>query len=1716
MFSESYHFRFIVVLAKDLREEFYPYFQSILNRLILLLDTKDPDQIEWSLICLAFLFKTLKPYLKKDITIIFKLILPLLDSNKEYVSNFAAECFSFIVRDIRDKEKFLLLTLTNLKNCRNEINGCGRLLFEIVRGVNGQLHKCAADFLNLYLNGLKNPMFRDLLFLVLTECIKYLFEYAIPQNVQIFWHICYNVVDGFIKDNVQNVKSIQMIIILLRQAVEYRNGKYLIETLHMNNCLMRILDNNESNDVILETTRNIAAILLSPNLLITQLDASRMCKKVLDVSTQDIFESFVWNTVNYSQFDILILPAFLRYFECNINRVTLELLAKIILKKVPLCQTQSGINYTEWQSLHIRFKEISTIETIANNILAYTPTNSIKESEKCILSLIISTHILDFNIDTLTDKMVNLVNELCKMLSVEEICKEFDYIRRNQIIFVLSILIESILHFGIENKLDVNNIITTLLPYCSDVKYIQTLRILDLILVTLNKKLITFELFQQVHKTLSDNLSSEYHDIRLLTTHILKLFSLLPELNQQNCSLYEICYDIEIITPNVQNYREQIQLLEKMSTEMQLYKSLEATQCKLDPLKFLLGSLYQNFKLLWQPISYLIIGYAIELNSNEFWEIFKKKLHESVKCVRNIDKPLIEFDTENNFLLNLFNNSLICNERIDFINYRILLWKIIPQCGNLKEIKNREIITLFLDFIDNEYRKTQDADAFSWNIISRESEKDVTLNNEDNRMEPPKATQRTLITKLSIFVDMTNPTQLYRESDLYKVYLELLQHKNTVIEKLALDCLLTYKHKFLIPYKEHLYNLINDDQFKNAITNFKIDKESNVILQEHRLELMPILMRILHTKMFTKDSKNSQKGANQIRKSLVMRFLGGCYEDEIMILLKMSFQQYEKYFAENSYDMIKKIINEINLERIISAKKLQSSLSLIELIQEQFGGLMGLNFLKYILNILLIIGAIIEGVLLNAHRIHSGYLNIFKTLKNTCTQSIINFFDHFDNYAWLDYEIEAIFKIFINSMITNLSNDSIHSPTALLKLLLTFGKNPRYFILFTKQQQDSEKHQIDDTPLKHIMNLLLNVRTKPKVCLSIMELIQNLLTFSDEADKNFEYTVISKPIIIKNCSTEYEKKLLNLPRADQINFGSKILLPYMPQILDKIRLNIEKKRGLTKRDLLILSRSTELISDTETCSTLLTLLLPILIRKSHPNAAEDILTQMVETILNLLSKISNPEQHIRNIAPMFEQITAVGPRKLLCGLLQNISNRYSENEDLKILADIAQELNAWDRRWVEQPDYEKRLNAYKKIGELQKQDKLDINLGLIVVYHSFYFIKYDKDLAMRDSASFHLKSIVPALARKYRNNAKELDYLIDTVILNIVRRTMREKNDNVRNEGILLLGVLSRECPDVHPILCDLNLLTSKEDREVDFFDNITHLQVHRHGKALMRFCSIVKTLEKTPNSRTLTRFILPLVSMYICTEKYAQKHGIVTAAIETIGVVCRLLPWYQYESILKFYLEKMKKNIEYQKQLVRIVMTVLDSFHFDLTTKTITPEISKTLLNNVQENEENEILVEDKKDEIDEEIVLTVDDNIDEILDAKLEENIDDLEDVETNDEIPIKKRKMFAYDRQTMLSHKAAQRIIHTIAVGLLPALNKSITTISTYESFHKINKKKRRSEREEEEILRVPISLAMVKLLQKLPKKMLGKPFYFFFISLYLLYSHIKLTFINIIFP
>lgn len=199
-----------------------------------------------------------------------------------------------------------------------------------------------------------------------------------------------------------------------------------------------------------------------------------------------------------------------------------------------------------------------------------------------------------------------------------------------------------------------------------------------------------------------------------------------------------------------------------------------------------------------------------------------------------------------------------------------------------------------------------------------------------------------------------------------------------------------------------------------------------------------------------------------------------------------------------------------------------------------------------------------------------------------------------------------------------------------------------------------------------------------------------------------------------------------------------------------------------------------------------------------------------------------------------------------------------------------------------------------------------------------------------------------------------------------------------------------------------------------------------------------------------------------------------------------RILPWQQYETLLKFYLNKMRQSIDFQKQTVRIVSGILDSFHFDLSrTAEREPQVvqeltrSKKIKNNLQKVKQVNT-TENVKQDNEAEIQMEVDGGGD--------VDDDDDDDDENDDEIENTEIKELIVEKVHVLCPSSAIKITKAISIGLLPQLNKNLAQYSESDRSHKMNKKQAEYDKEEMEMLKIPVALAVVKLLKKLPANML----------------------------
>jgi U3 small nucleolar RNA-associated protein 20 len=112
------------------------------------------------------------------------------------------------------------------------------------------------------------------------------------------------------------------------------------------------------------------------------------------------------------------------------------------------------------------------------------------------------------------------------------------------------------------------------------------------------------------------------------------------------------------------------------------------------------------------------------------------------------------------------------------------------------------------------------------------------------------------------------------------------------VQALALEILVAYKLKFLLPYKDHLLRLIDEKQFKSELLAFPLGEETTDIKPEHREDLMPVLLRLLYGRMRAAKAgkKHGGRGAIQGRRALIMHHMLALPEQEVRYFFNLIFE----------------------------------------------------------------------------------------------------------------------------------------------------------------------------------------------------------------------------------------------------------------------------------------------------------------------------------------------------------------------------------------------------------------------------------------------------------------------------------------------------------------------------------------------------------------------------------------------------------------------------------------------------------------------------------------------------------------------------------------------------------------------------------------------------------------------------------------------------------
>ncbi|KAJ2851821.1 U3 snoRNP protein [Coemansia brasiliensis] len=322
---------------------------------------------------------------------------------------------------------------------------------------------------------------------------------------------------------------------------------------------------------------------------------------------------------------------------------------------------------------------------------------------------------------------------------------------------------------------------------------------------------------------------------------------------------------------------------------------------------------------------------------------------------------------------------------------------------------------------------------------------------------------------------------------------------------------------------------------------------------------------------------------------------------------------------------------------------------------------------------------------------------------------------------------------------------------------------------------------------------------------------------------------------------------------------------------------------------------------------------------------------------------------------------------------------------------IIEEINAYSTSRLNEPDHDRRLAAYEKLNEKlwSKPELLDAYAWTPLLHNLVFYAQEQEELATRSNAAFGLARFVSRTAQAFAadaqsDEAQTMSRNMKSILLPSIKHMLASKHEVVQIEFLNVLRKAVRECGQYFEQLQDLMVLDTK-DEEANFFYNILHIQTHRRTRAMRRFReSILANVQDHHQSTTDTNsmevdssesdvesdeevkalkprkkirstvkaiqplvfnseqaapispvniraIIMPLLENWALAEGAQLNHDLSNEAIQTIGVLAAVLPWSQYNATLHKYMAMAKKTPSLEKRLLRLIMGMLDHFHFDL-----------------------------------------------------------------------------------------------------------------------------------------------------------------------------------------
>ncbi|GLU08657.1 hypothetical protein SLE2022_255570 [Rubroshorea leprosula] len=1598
--------RLLAALSRDLLEDFLPFLPRVVDSLVSLLKNgadREPEIVEQVFMSWSYIIMYLQKYLIREIAYMLKITVKLRYYPKDYVQEFMAEATSFLLRNapieqlIKGIRKTMFEVVKKPWSLRK--SAVGALLYYTMLGTSSRFHSGAERVLRLLVDnsvyeiGDRFPEGSDSIIEVVIHAFEKLCQGLETEQLTLMWECLYEEISDCVSQEMSDsvtsgsLVHLSRLLSLLISTVQVNSGCVVSDYQQMLKLVGSLVDkifspSSQRGDYLSEVVDKVLLLMLC---ILDGLKSSNDDSAITACSLQwaPVFELRNSSLLTFIRELLLKDPCIVYTFRVHILSAMNHLIEsseeEVIFLLLSLCERLQMNSQNSGFLDGIPEGRLSKIcdmmqgaiqnwiRIVKDTAVGDTSCTQLDKSKMAVLWGIIRCYPHMLYIQEGSSLLLDLVNALEQLLMIEDetiagVCKH-----TWQSLVGAALSSYNKFHYGEKtDSVGTSKLLHLAKAYKSSPQVL--LSVADY-LDNLNgpalqadgeKKIYHAELkAENAVDSLSifaNNLCHSDKGTRIPTLRVLCHYEplsweisskdelvdkkLKTEVSQacivggEGDNVLQLLLLIETTPLSVSTSRKVSLLISKIQMGLSSGRIPE-TYIPL-VLNGIIGIFYNRFSYIWEPacecLAVLTSKY-VGLVWDKLIDYFEECQSLVQTCFAQLDRVHPDLSDTTTDLMGHFNSFVNpASDRTPCTTVLSLLLQSLQKVPSVAESRSRQIVPLFLRFLGYQ----------TDNLVS------VGLFN--HRTCRGKEWKGVLKEWLNLLKLMRNSKSFYQSQFLKDILQNrLLDENDAEIQMKVLDCLLLWKDDFLLPYEQHLKNLIISKNLREELTTWSLSRETGLIEDGHRANLVPVVLCLLMPKVRKLKTLASRKNASVHHRKAVLGFIAQVDVHELPLFFTLLIKPLQ--IASNGPDYNNMLfwacpqssINEFQavdclkyftMENItaLSWKKRYAFLHVIEDILNVFDEMHVGPFLDLLMGCVVRVLVSCSSNLDIARGAKSYQEENFSSVKLTLEQDVNNTADHlltstavkqfkdlrslslkivslflnkYENHD-LGCEFWDLFFMSVKALIDGFKQEgsSSEKPSSLFSCFLAMSRSHKLVSLLCRESN----------LLPDIFSILTLTTASEAIISGVLKFIENLLILDNELDAE---DVANQRVVHRHLEA-LVSSLHCLFQSDNVSKRKMVRCPGETEITIF--------RLLSKH-----------IKDSTLAKKFVDILLPFLSKKV---IGSDVSLEAMQVLRDIIpvSGSGSTKQILNAVSPLL--VTAeMDMRLCICELLEVLSK---SDPSTLVVARLLGRLNKMSAVEMGGLDYDIIISAYEDIG-VGFFYTIHVEHALLILSHCVYDMSTE-ELMLRHSAYRSLLSFVEFSAQILRQEATchhetaegamEVDesYWTAACVNRIINKfLLKHMGDamslgrSVKKEWIDLLREMVMKLPEVAN-LTSIRALCS-QDAEIDFFNNIIHLQKHRRAKALSRFRNVVS--KSNLSGVIISKVFIPLFFNMLFDIHHGKDEHIRTACVQALSSVSAHMEWKPYYALLIRCFREMRMNPDKEKILLRLICAILDQFHF-------------------------------------------------------------------------------------------------------------------------------------------------------------------------------------------